>query len=824
MFCMLNILHAQDSRSISFDKDWLFKKDSTIFASSPNYDDTGWRKLNLPHDWSIEDLPNQKEGSIMGPFTKSAVGKNMTAYSEGGVGWYRKKFTLDKNYKNKQVYINFDGVYRYSKVWVNGHYLGFHPDGYTSFFYDVTKFLKPVGEENVIAIQVDNTGNNARWYSGSGIYRHVWLTAVNKVHSNIWGNSITTPLVTEKSAQVKVETNMSNTSNFKKRVTLKIDILDPTGKVVSTTNKNIVIPPQNAYTIIQQLNVENPALWNISTPVLYTAKTMILSKGEKLDETLTYFGIRSIEFDGSRGFLLNGEMVKLKGGCIHHDHGPLGAASIDRAEVRKVELLKALGYNAVRLSHNTMAPALLKACDSLGMLVITDFFDSWERQKVADGNHVYFKEWWKKDVTSMILRDYNHPSIIMWGIGNEIFEAADTSGYRIVKELTEHIRSLDHSRPITEAIIYQPEFLKYSWEQYEPHLAYLDVDGYNYFIGNKNELHQMDSATTHRYETEHIKHPNKTFMATEYNPNAALENWDITEKLPYVIGGFKWIAMDYLGAPGAGVSQIVPIETKESKGFEGMMMFFQKESWPMFTSNCGDLDIIGNRKPASYFQDVVWRNSPIEMLVRNPLPEGMKELKAPFAFPQELKSWTFPGHEGKKIIIDVYSRSKTVKLELNRKIIAEQNIPQGSVTATFEIEYQSGVLIAKGFNDDMLMGSSVLSTTGEPWSIRLTADRKTINADPNDLAYIKVEIMDQEGNIVPYVNDLDVSYELVGNALIAAVGNGNPSDMSSFQNKHKKVYEGKGLVILRPTEYIGEIVLKAKANGVGEAIINLKSN
>jgi beta-galactosidase len=808
--------YGQDSRAALFDADWRFKKDSLIQAESPAYNDTGWRKLTLPHDWSIEDLPSQQEGSVQGPFTKASIGKAATGYTEGGVGWYRKTFTLDKSYIGKQTYITFDGVYMDADVWLNGHHMGNHPYGYTSFSYNLTDFLNPVGKPNVIAVRAKNLGKNSRWYAGSGIYRHVWLMPVNSVHTELDGNYVTTPSVSPSAAKVTVQSSLANTSSQSRVIEVRVDVVSSLGRIVASQKQSVTIAANSTVSATQQLTLNKPALWTLESPVLYSAKVTLAADGKTLDQTLTPFGIRSLEFNGQKGFLLNGKVVKLKGGCIHHDNGLLGAVSIDRAEYRKVGLLKKAGYNALRLSHNPVSPALLTACDRLGMLVVTDAFDMWEKEKlgVKNGYHQYFKTWWKRDIDAMMLHDRNHPSIIMWGIGNEIWEAADTSGHRIAKQLADEVHRLDPTRAVTEAMLYLPQQIKYKWDEFAPHLANLDVDGYNYFIGGPYDPMQRDSATIHRYESEHDKHPQKLFMATEYYPSAALENWDATEKHPYVIGGFSWTAMDYIGEANIGGPTLVPETTKIPQGLMILMYFFKPTSWPVFNANCGDLDLIGNRKAASYYQNVVWRNSPIEMLVHKPVPVGMKEVRSPWGFPDEQKSWTWPGQEGKGMQVNVYTRSKRVRLELNGKTIAEQTVPDGSITATFAIPYQPGTLTARGFDGDKEAGSSTLATVGKPVAIRLVADRPTINASPNDLAYVMAEIVDEKGNVVPSIDDTAITYQLTGNATLAGVGNGNPTDLSSFQQNHKNVYQGKELAILRPNGQKGTVTLTATANGL----------
>jgi beta-galactosidase len=811
---------AQDSRAISFDKSWRFKKDTLKDAENPGYNDSEWRMLNLPHDWSIEDLPNQKEGEVQGPFTKASIGKAATGFTEGGTGWYRKKFTLNNSYKGKRTYILFDGVYMDADVWINGHHLGNHPYGYTSFSYDLTNYLNPIGNSNLIAVRAKNLGKNSRWYSGSGIYRHVWLLPVNQVHTKLWGNFITTPEVSNEQATINSQITVESTSSQRKAITLKVELLNPLGQVVVSQKQGLIILPDSSTIVSQKLIITNPKLWGLDNPVLYKSRVSLIANNKVIDQTVTPFGIRSLKFDEQKGLLLNGQVVKLKGGCVHHDLGPLGAASIDRAEERKVELIKKAGYNAIRLSHNPPSPGFLNACDRLGMLVLDEAFDMWEKAKNPQDYHLYFKDWSQRDLESMILRDRNHPSVMMWSIGNEIFEAPDSSGYRNAKRLSDEIRKLDPTRPVTNAIVFLPGYTQKPWTAYEPHVANLDIDGYNYFL-DRSPYFQRDSATLHRFETERAKHPEKLYMSTEYLPGSALENWDEMEKYSWFLGGFCWTAMDYIGEAGIGKSILVPESQKLPKGIVAMGLFY-RNNWPVYNAYCGDLDLIGDRKTESYYKNVVWRNSQVEMLVHRPIPEGQKEVIATWGMPDELKSWTWPGQEGKKMQVDVYTRSKTVKLELNGKVIAEQTVPEGSITATFQIEYQPGILVAKAFDNGKETGSSTLSTSGKPVAIRLVADRKKIHADQNDLSFVSVEVVDSKGNVVPASDGLEINFKLTGDATIAGVGNGNPSDMSSFQQHHKQVYQGKALVIMRPTGAKGIATLTASAKGLQSSSVQIQ--
>ncbi|GAB3163581.1 glycoside hydrolase family 2 TIM barrel-domain containing protein [Telluribacter humicola] len=778
-------------RTIPFDNGWLFIKDSTIKAEQPGYADTHWRQVDLPHDWSIEDLPNQN-----GPFDRSSIGAHSTGFVVGGTGWYRKRFRTGPAEQNKRITIHFDGVYMNSDVWLNGHHLGFHPYGYTPFYYDLTPYLKPAGQDNVLAVRVRNEGKNSRWYSGSGIYRNVWLTATDPVHVAPWGVFVTTPEVSERQASVQVQTQVINQQTTAGTLTLTTTLMDPDGKTVGQSQSNLTVEANGYATDNQRLTLTNPVLWSVDTPVLYKAVTEVKSGSRVLDRVETPFGVRSIRFSSTEGFLLNGKPLFLKGGCIHHDNGPLGAAAIDRAEERKIEILKKNGFNAIRSSHNPPSKALLDACDRLGMLVINEAFDMWEVPKNPQDYHLYFQDWWQKDLEALILRDRNHPSVILWSIGNEIPERADTLGLRITRQLVAEAHRLDPSRPTTEAIcgFWEPMNKGKEWSDTAPAFALLDVGGYNYMW--------------QRYEPDHQQHPDRIMLGTESFAREALENWQMVEKHPYVIGDFVWTAMDYLGE--ASIGHTVLSNQKDSPIL----------GWPWVNGWCGDIDLIGYKKPQSYYRDVVWRQSPIALAVHQPIPEGLTEIVSKWGWPEELPNWTWPGAEGKSLQVRVFSRAPRVRLTLNGQLIGEKAIADSSITAVFEVPYQPGVLKAVNVVEGKETESVVLSTVGEPRQLRLTADRRTIRASRNDLSYVTVEVVDAQGQVVPGA-EVSVQFALSGAGELAAVGNANPTDVSSFQKPQKNTFRGRALAIIRPTEKPGTITLKATAPGLAPATITI---
>ena len=800
------------TRTTSFDEDWLFIRDSLSGAESPRFDDSRWRRISVPHDWSIEDLPGQNGVDIIGPFDKSAIDKGSSGYMTGGTGWYRKHFTIDKEDGDKKAYLQFDGVYMASDVWINGRHIGFHPYGYTPFYYDITSCLNPPGQSNVIAVRVKNEGMNSRWYSGSGINRHVWLILTDPVHIDVSGGLyITTPVITGNTAEVRVAATIVNSGSKTESIVLRTELMDPAGRVVASVTGNSAVPSGQTIQVTQEIPVNKPSFWSPDEPDLYTAKASVLINDEVVDEFSTHFGIRSIRIDAKNGFTLNGTPVELIGACIHHDNGPLGAASIDRAEERKIEVLKSNGFNAIRTAHNPPSPALLDACDRLGMLVINEVFDTWETAKRNQDYHRYFREWWKKDVESWVKRDRNHPSVIIWSIGNEIREAYDTSGLRIARNLSGEIRRLDTTRWVTECF---NDFAwmrgqKSKWHEIPEHIALFDLIGYNYAY--------------RRYEEDHTKYPDRVMIGTETNPPLALENYEMVKKHPYVIGYFVWTGTDNLGEAGRGLPQlrdIVPDPVNSQSAGGG----FSRESWPVFTNYQGDIDLIGNKKVPSYYQHVVWGKSKVEMFVHRPVPEGKIEITSSWGFPDELKSWNWSGREGEKFQVHVYTRSQMVRLELNGRIVGEQIIDTAaSITATFEVPYEPGTLIARCYDNGRETASQTLKTTGRPKAVRLIADRTRIRADRNDLSYVRAEIIDSEGNIVPDADEIMVNFEVTGNGKVAGTGSGNPGDMSSFQQPKKKAYQGICLAIIRPETKQGKIHIRAKAEGLKGASLKISA-
>jgi beta-galactosidase len=796
-------------REQSFDADWRFFIGDAAGAERPEFDDRHWRMLDVPHDWSIEDLPARLESTgeatlwgnnaptRIGPFDADASeGKSSTGFVGGGTGWYRKRFSIALPAARRRVEMRFDGVYMDADVWLNGQHLGNHPYGYTSFSFDLTPHIKP-GADNLLAVRVRNLGKNSRWYSGSGIYRHVWLTVTGDVRVSTWGVSVTTPAISSEAAMVKVATTVENHSATSQEVTARARLLGPNGAEVAKAEAMRAVPAGGSTEIDHNLTVQAPKLWSCSAPPLYRAEVELVAGREVIDQTSAVFGIRTIEVDAEGGLRINGEVVKLKGGCLHHDNGVLGAAAIDRAEERRVELMKANGFNAIRTSHNPPSPAFLDACDRLGMLVIDEAFDMWQAAKNPEDYHRFFDEWWQRDLRSMVRRDRNHPSVIMWSIGNEIHERAEPEGVAIAERLVTEIKRLDQTRPTTQAVCHFWDYPGRKWPETDPAFKHVEVGGYNY--------------KWQEYEPDHARHPQRVICGTESFPLEAFDNWQMVEAHPYVIGDFVWTGMDYLGETGIGH---VHLDKQTS---------YELQPFPWFNAYCGDIDLIGGKKAQSYYRDVVWRNSQLEMAVQRPVPEGHKETISAWGWSDELRSWTWPGAEGRPLKVRVYTRGDSVRLLLNGKEVGAAPVNADSkLRAEFSIPYAPGELRAVALLNGKEIASLAFATAGPPALLRLTADRQSLRADRNDLAYVTIEVLDKRGNLVPDAV-VPVGFSVAGVAELAGVGSANPKDAASFRQPRRRTFQGRCLAVLRPTGNRGLITLRAEADGLAGATMRLQA-
>ncbi|HQK70943.1 MAG TPA: glycoside hydrolase family 2 TIM barrel-domain containing protein [Bacteroidales bacterium] len=774
---------------ILFDNEWFFHRGDVTGAEKPEFQDSGWKKVDLPHDWSIEDIPGTDS-----PLDSTAIGGIDAGYFTGGTGWYRKLFYVPASLKDKTFIIIFEGIYMNSDVWLNGKHLGNHPYGYTSFFFDITREITP-GKTNVLAVRVKNEGRNSRWYSGSGIYRHVWITIAEKVHYKEWSLAVSTDFIDSKNAMVNISAEVINNGYSGENFTATVRIIDPQGNNAGEAKQDINISRGEEKEVIWQVPVKDPQLWSPEKPALYKADAEIYEEsadgtGSLVDINTTDFGIRFFRITPEEGFVLNGVPLKLKGGCVHHDNGPLGAAAFDRAEERRVELLKASGFNAIRCAHNPPSPAFLRACDKLGMLVIDEAFDMWREAKNPDDYHLWFDEWWKKDIESMVMRDRNHPSVIMWSIGNEVPERGKPEGAALAKEMVEYVKNLDPSRPVTAAV-------NSVTPDKDPYFAALDVCGYNYAVD--------------KYVSDHKRLPERIMMGTESFPLEAFEYWKATIENPWVIGDFVWTSFDYLGEASIGWL-----------GYPHEGSFY-----PWHLAFCGDIDICGFKRPQSYYRDALWgEDKTVSIFVKPPVPSfPVNPRKAPWSkweWHDVVPSWNWDVYEGKPLTVEVYSNCDEVQLTLNGKPVGKKKSSQeNKYITTWEVPYEPGVLTATGFDKRGAVATSELRTAGKPARIRLSADRNSIEAGGQDLSFVTVEIVDENGIINPVAENL-VMFSVQGPGEILSVGSANPVSTESYKKPYRKAFMGKCLAIIRSGKDTGIVKLNAESEGLQGAEVEIK--
>ena len=771
---------------VPFDEGWRFYRGDLAGAEAAGYDDSGWRLLDLPHDWSIEDIPGT--GS---PVDSGAIGGINTGYFVGGTGWYRKSFIVPAELKGKRFQIRFDGVYMNCDIWLNGVSLGNHPYGYTTFRHDLTGLLEP-GKVNTISVRVRNEGRNSRWYSGSGIYRHVTLTVTDQVHLDPWHIAVNTSGIDTSGAIVNTAVTVFNESEGEAGVILDMRVKDNSGKEAGYMRTERTIGPDGSSVFKADLLIKEPILWSPENPVIYTAVKELYLKGEDgvsrlTDRIVTRFGIRTTAISEAGGFLLNDMPLELKGGCMHHDNGPLGAAAFDRAEVRRVELMKASGFNAIRCSHNPPSPAFLDACDRLGMLVIDEAFDMWRVQKNPDDYHLWFDQWWKTDIESMVLRDRNHPSVIFWSIGNEVPERGTPEGASLAAEMVEFVKTLDPTRMVTAAV----NSVRPDKDQY---FSALDIAGYNY--------------ASDKYVPDHQRIPERIMYGSESYPLEAFEYWMAAVDYPWVIGDFVWTGFDYLGESGIGWL-----------GYPHTGSFF-----PWTSAYCGDIDICGFKRPQSCYRDVLWSDEKkVFIFVESPVPSFPVNTKkaewSKWEWQDVVDSWNWDGYEGTPMKVEVYSSCDEAELFLNGRSLGRKETSRRTEwIAKWEVPYEPGILSVKGYTRSAEAASCELKTADKPARIIMTSDRDYIRPDGQDLAYVTVELADMNGVRNP-VADNKVSFTIEGPGKIIAVGSSNPAGTESFVRPERKAYRGRCMVIVRSGKDPGTIRLKAVSEGLGSSEI-----
>jgi beta-galactosidase len=786
---------AAQRQRLSMDPGWRFSLGDPAGADQPRFDDQQWRRLDLPHDWSIEGAPRQ-----------DAPGGGRMGYFPSGLGWYRKAFRLPAGARGREAWLEFDGVYMNSDVWINGFHLGHRPYGYSSFAYDVTPHL--VAGVNVVAVRVDNALQpNSRWYTGSGIYRHVWLTLVDPLHVGHWGTYVTTPAADSSGADVVVRTRLENDQVASRQGTLRSLVLDGAGREVARSESPFSAPAANSVEVEQRLRVGAPRLWSVESPNLYTVRSEVLDGARVADATATPFGIRTIAYDRDRGFLLNGRHLKMNGVNLHHDGGAVGAAVPERVWERRLEVLKAMGVNAIRTSHNPPAPEFLDLCDRLGFLVMAEAFDEWTIGKVTEGYHKYFAEWGERDLTDFVHRDRNHPAIVLWSAGNEIGEQDSPEGVAVLRRLVDIFHREDPTRPVTTGNDH------IAADGGRATLAFLnaeDVVGYNY-VDRWHERRELFA------EQDRHDHPDWRMIGTESSPagntfggryslgtdSAAVRPnytagmihaerlWKWVAMHDYFAGDFMWTGIDYLG----------------------------ETFWPGKGAGSGAVDITGHPKDSYYLYQSQWTDRPVLHL-----------------FPH----WNWPGREGQLIPVLAYTNCNSVELFLNGRSLGEKRVEfpaQGTsggwnsyaqpvvnattndLHLTWDVPYAPGVLRAVGKRRDGTVACETqVRTAGAPAAVRLSVDRDTIAAVPGDVAHVTFEIVDSAGTVVPTAANL-VSFT-VGGGRILALDNADLADHDPYQAAQRHAFNGRGLAILRAGQP-GALTLTASADGLRPASVSV---
>ena len=754
-------LAAQTSQTL-FDDGWTFSQDGKTIS------------VNLPHDWDIYTAPNPESG---------ATGTGGGWYA-AGKGEYRKKFATPKG---EIVKLHFEGVYQKAEVYVNGQKAGQHGYGYTPFTIDVTPYLFKGKRQNEVVVKVNNSEQpNCRWYSGSGIYRHVWLETMPALHIAENGVFVTTPKIEANKATVNVEVTVQNEGNSEQQSIVEVEGQQKTVLLKAGESKKVDF----SYTI------SNPHLWSPDDPYLYTANVKLSTLNSQLS---TKYGIRSFSFDAEKGFMLNGKPMVLNGACVHHDDGVLGSMAFDAAEIRKVKLMKEAGFNLIRTSHNPTTRAFLDACDSIGMLVIGEAFDGWRTAKLKYDYSTMIDSCYREDIHAMVLRDRNHPSIISWSLGNEVIERKELRVVHTARLLKKAVLEIDDTRPITEALCAWDR----DWEIYDPHFDVLDVAGYNYMI--------------FKHASDHQRNPKRVMWQTESYPRDAFRNWATVNDHPYVVGDMVWTGLDYLGESGIGRYYYEGERPGESFAEGG------QPDW--HGAYCGDVDITGWRKPISHYREMLWdvkgqwsKANGLYMAVKEPngYRGNIKETMWSVWPTWESWNWTgstdykgeaVPSWEGKPIDVEVYTKAPEVKLYLNDKLVGTKQVNRDTqFKAVFSIPYEVGVLRAEAD------GKSVtLATAGEPARLRLTADRNVIAAGGQDLAYITVEVVDKDGRVCP---DAAIPCEAVvkGQGQLMAFASADLKDREPKTSSRVTTWKGRALLVVRSSKTKGKAQINIKSS------------
>lgn len=819
-----------------FNKNWgLLDKEPHPLAFMMGESSDDIKNVTLPYDCMIHEKR-----------TNDTKNGHHTGFYPGNKYILCKKFEVPHEWENKTVTFEFEGVYMNSTVYINGDLAGEHPYGYSNFYVKADNYLKygTINEIKVIA----NTKNeeNSRWYSGSGIYRNVKIMVGNLIHIPVDGIKITTPDVDESIATAVIDTIVENSGHKKKTVMIASQIKDYKGNVIASDKIPATIYIGESIKVRQRMAITNPSLWDCENPTLYYCTTQILDGDSIIDEEENHFGIRRLQLDAVYGLRINGKQVKLRGACIHHDNGIIGACTLERAEERRVQKLKDAGFNCIRSSHHPMSKAMLDACDRIGMLVMDEFTDMWTHSKTPNDYSNYFSEWWERDVELMVHKDFNHPCVIMYSTGNEIFESGTSKGGNINRKIATKIKSIDDTRYTTNAI----NGMMSAASRIGDILSDITgksmetlLTGDNSSQGGSDKLNTFlslingplgDSIITHpimtecieesasgvditglnymtvRHEMEHEIHPNRVIIGAETYPADIANLWGIVNRNPHVIGDFTWTGYDYIGEAGCGIFY-----------YDGSSNF--GSHWPDSIAYIGDINIIGYRRPISYLREIVFglRKDPY-IAVERVNRYGMKHSQTPWMLKDNIASWTWHGYEGKPAVVDIYSDAQEVELFLNGKSFGKKAAgEENQFTATFEIIYEPGELTAVSYIDGIETGHFNLVTAEKKVELDIDVDRSVINADGADLSYIMIGLKDEKGTKNLYAKK-EITIAVDGVGYLQGFGSANPHTLNSYDNTTWETFDGYVLAAIRAGFEEGEIKVTITADDCETKIVTVK--
>ena len=803
---------TENTEPVSFNEGWKFHKGEAKNAQYLSFDDSSWRDQNLPHDWAIE-----------GPFDIQ-YNARCGGLPFHGEGWYRKSFNVPKNLKGKHVSLHFDGAMYNAKIWLNGVLIGNRPNGYIGFSVKLSEYLN-YGGENLIAVQLTPEDLSSRWYPGAGIYRNTWLEINNPVHVPKWGTFITTPVITNELANINIQTEIENTTSINKIITIQTIIYSKENQELSAISEAISLNKNEISIINQSTEIANPKLWDLQSPYLYRAETKLFEKGNLIDTYNTTFGVRTINYGSDFGFKLNDKSTKFQGVCLHHDLGPLGTAVNRRATERQLEIMQSMGVNAIRTSHNPPSPEQVQLCDEMGLLMQIEAFDMWEKPKVENGYSTYFKEWHERDLRDMIRAFRNNPSVIMWSIGNEILEQSDKKGGELASKLAMICKNEDPTRPTTAGFNYYPAPIKNGLA------SAIDLVGWNYKPRKYAEVAAQHpdwimygSETSSTVSSRGVYHLpvekyelHESLQITSYDiigppwaypPDIEFES---LENNPNNLGEFIWTGFDYLGEP-------TPFGGKDN-ATNG----YWNGDWPARSSYFGAVDLCGLPKDRYYLYQSQWTSEPMVHV---------------------LPHWNWKGMEGTIIPVFSYTNCDEVELFVNgkshgKKIKGVDKTPipinfidweGGRYTGDFmspyrlnwNVPYEAGEIKVVGYINGTKVTEKSIRTAGAPAKIELIPDHDIIKADGEDMVFITVRILDDEGNLCPNSDNL-IHFEIEGNGEIVAVGNGNAATTAPFQSKQRKAFSGKCVVYIKASTEPGKIILKAKSEGLIRKSIQIQT-